>query len=65
VTGYCTQYMGLMTECGDDATTTRDGFPYCDRHARTWDALVKAEAEMVELEKQAWPFTRQEKPNDE
>jgi hypothetical protein len=43
---WCTQDMGLMTDCGDDAEVLRDGFPLCARHARAHDALVKAEKEI-------------------
>jgi hypothetical protein len=43
---WCTQDMGLLTDCGDDAEVLRDGFPLCARHARAHDALVKAEKEI-------------------
>lgn len=43
---FCCQDMGLMTDCGNDATQIREGSPLCDRHAATWDALVKADKEM-------------------
>lgn len=49
---FCTQNMGLMTECGDNATKQRDGFPLCDQHASTYDALVKAEKEMEAMEQE-------------
>lgn len=44
----CTHDMGALTDCGDDATTSRgDGWPMCDRHAAFYDGLVKAAWEEI------------------
>jgi len=40
----CTQDMGLMTDCGDDAPEVRDGFPLCTLHAANYDTLCYLDA---------------------
>lgn len=37
---YCTQDVGWGADCGDPATTTRDGWPLCAEHAARWDGLT-------------------------
>ena len=41
---FCTEYIGMNAECGEEAVTKRDGFPLCAEHAHRWDALTEMAA---------------------
>lgn len=42
IPGSCTEPVGDVSECGDNAWDRRDGHFLCERHAAAFDALVEA-----------------------
>ena len=44
LSGSCAHNVGDISECGNDSTQWRDGFPLCGEHVARWDALSRIDA---------------------